>query len=298
MGLNTPLGMLYTTGGLGLAFFREYMNNTITNPDATEMAFNVPVLGTISRCDAKQQDIERIVLKEPLSPFAENYKALRTAVLAALHDRNGKAARIMITSSLAGEGKTSTSANLAMAMAQGELRVVLIDADLRKPRIHDIFALRGSSGLSTLLAATVTAAGVEKVLRAGPLPNLAILPAGKIPPNPSELLMSHRMDAILDILADRFDIILLDSPPVLAVEDSRILCRRLDGILLVTRAHQTTLEAAGRSLKLLNRIKAPMLGLVINALDQRKSEHYYHHQYYTAYRPERLPARGNADAGS
>ncbi len=284
--LNLSLGIvLGLLGGAGLAFFREYLDNSIKNPDEAEMAFNTPVLGTISL--SRHERIEQIVLEDPLSAFAEGYKSLRTVILAG----GAKKRKLLVTSSLPGEGKTSTAVNLALALAQAEKRVLLIDADLRKPRIHDIFRLNNRLGLSRLLA-TANAQEIAASLQPGPCAHLTVLTAGPIPPNPSELLQSNRMKELLQMLAERFDYVICDSPPILAVEDSRILSSLFHGLLLVARAHQTSFEEAGRSLKQLRSIKAPVLGLVVNGLDQRKTDYYYHRQYYSAYeaKPAKLQA--------
>ncbi|MBE0596465.1 MAG: polysaccharide biosynthesis tyrosine autokinase [Desulfuromonadales bacterium] len=285
--LNFNLGaLLGLCGGLGLAFFREYLDNTIRNPDQAEVTFQTPVLGTISL--SRRSRIEKIVLEEPLSALAEGYKSLRTTLLVG----GSLPQKYLITSSIPGEGKTVTSVNLALAFAQAGLRVVLIDADLRKPRIHDIFRLRNSNGLSQLLKAPHSAQALVDALQPGPLENLRVLTAGPIPPNPSELLMSALMEQLLGRVAGTCDILICDSPPILAVEDSRILGRHFNGTLVVARAHQTDYEIAGRALKLLLRAKAPVLGFVVNGLDQRKSEYYYHSQYYTTYREEPLKLDG------
>ncbi|MFA5516841.1 MAG: polysaccharide biosynthesis tyrosine autokinase [Desulfuromonadales bacterium] len=280
--LNLSLGMvLGLLGGAGLAFFREYLDNSIKNPDEAELAFDTPVLGTISL--SRRERIEQIVLEEPLSAFAEGYKSLRTIIL----NGGARCRKVLLTSSLPGEGKTTTSVNLAIALAQADKRVLLIDADLRKPRVHDIFRLNNRQGLSRLLSQP-GAQEITSCLQPGPCPNLTVLTAGPIPPNPSELLQSKRMKDLLHLLAEKFDYIICDSPPVLAVEDSRILSALFDSILLVAKAHMTSFEEAGRSLKQLRCVKAPVLGIVVNGLDQRKTDYYYHRQYYSAYQEKPL----------
>jgi capsular exopolysaccharide synthesis family protein len=281
--LNLSLGLILgLLGGVGLAFFREHLDNSIKNPDEAEIALQTPVLGTISLC--RRERIEQIVMEEPLSAFAEGYKSLRTIILAG----GPTPRRLLVSSSLPGEGKTSTSANLALALAQAEQRVLIIDADLRKPRIHDVFRLNNRNGLSKLLAQPLNEQKIAACLQPGPLPGLSILTAGPIPPNPSELLQSSRMKELLANLTENFDIIICDSPPVLVVEDSRILSRLFDATILVARAHVTSFEVAGRALKLLRSVKAPILGYVVNGLDQKKSDYYYHPQYYSAYQAKPL----------
>ncbi len=279
--MNLAIGLvLGVFGGMGLAFFREYLDNTISNPDETELVFDTPVLGTISRHRGKE--IETIALKEPLSAFAEGYRALRTTILASM----GDCRRLLVTSPLAGEGKTATSVNLALSLAQTEMRILLIDGDLRKPRIHRVMGMNNQLGLSNLLARPFTRQSALGSIQKGPIPNLSILTSGPIPPNPSELLFSRRMDELMSLLESEFDLVVCDSPPILLVEDSRILSRIFQRVVLVTKAHQTTNEVVGRALKMLHDVKAPMLGFVINGLDQRKSEYYYHKQQYTDYQSD------------
>jgi polysaccharide biosynthesis transport protein len=280
--MNLSIGMMVGIfGAIGLTFFREYLDNTVKNPDETEIVFQTPVLGTISR-HRGGNGIESIVVKEPLSAFAEGYRSLRTIILSAMGDSR----RLLISSPLAGEGKTATSVNLAQALAQTEMRILLIDGDLRKPRMHKILGLNNQIGLSSLLVRPFTRQTLLGSIQRGPLPNLSVMTSGPIPPNPSELLFSRGMSELMSTLEEDFDLIVCDSPPVLLVEDSRILSRIFDSVVLVTRAHQTTNEVVGRALKMLHDVKAPMLGFIINGLDQKKSDYYYHRQQYTDYQPE------------
>ena len=283
-GINALLGLaLGLFGGIGLAFLSEYLDNTVKDPEEAEIALGTPVLGTVS-LNADGKPAGETVLKEPRSVFAESYKALRTALL--LSSVGGPPKKVLVTSSVSEEGKTTTAVNLALVLAQSEKRVLLIDGDLRKPRLHKLFKLRNTHGLSTYLAGRNSG---EELLGRGPLPNLAVITAGPIPPNPSELLSSERMKALLDVLGGQFDIIICDSPPILSVTDSRLLSRLFDGTILVTRGAKTTYEMARRSLKLLRGVNAHVLGIVINALDLKKHDYYYH-QYYAAYQEEEQAA--------
>jgi len=215
-------------------------------------------------------------VKKPQSIFAENYSALRTALLYSSPEK--APGKILITSAGPGEGKTTTSVNLALALAQGEKRVVLIDADLRRPNLHKIFKMKNETGLSSFLAG----APGSDILKKGPLPNLAVVTSGPIPPNPALLLSSGRMKLLLDRLSSEFDIIICDSSPVLSVADARMLCRIFDGTVLVTRAHKTTYEMAARALKALSDVNVQVFGLVINGFDLKK-EGYSHYDYYYSY---------------
>jgi len=276
-GVNLLVGLfLGLFGGIGLAFFLEYLDNKIKDPDETEKLLGAPVLSIVPMCRANQGEIEGIILREPLSSFAENYNILRSALLLSAADAPPQ--KIVITSPGVGEGKTSTAVNLALAMAQSEKNVVLIDGDLRKPRVHRTFKMANDIGLSTYLAG----AHAGGILKKGPLPNLSVITSGPVPPNPADLVASVRMSSLIDYLSEKFDFIICDAPPTLVVADARVLSRHFDGTILVVKAHQTTFEMAVRAAKSLQDVNAKMLGLVINGLDPKKSDHYYG-EYYSTY---------------
>ncbi len=261
-------------GGIGAAFFVEYLDNTVKSTEDVETKLGVPVLGVVSLLKSGENSMDEILLKEPHSVFAESYKVLRTAILlssAVTPPRN-----VLVTSPSPGEGKTVTSVNLAMTIAQAAHRVLLIDSDLRKPRVHKIFGLDNSKGLSTYLAG---ASNINIICKEA-VPNLSIIPSGPVPPNPSELLSSGRMYDLIGELNEKFDIIIWDAAPLLTVTDSLVLSKILDGTIIVTRAGQTTYESVSRALKSLNDIEAHVLGVVINGLDIRKNEYYYRYYHY------------------
>jgi len=285
--INALLGLVVGLfGGVGLAFFVEYLDNTIKDPEEAETILGIPVLGTLALRTEEGPSWEA-VQKEPRSAFTESYKALRTALL--LSSVGGAPKRVLLTSSISEEGKTTTAVNLAIVLAQSDNRVLLIDADMRKPRLHKIFNLANKNGLSTYLAGR--SAG-EEIFSRGPLPNLAVITSGPIPPNPSELLSSARMKTLLDSLDNRFDIIVCDSPPLLSVTDARLLSRLVDGTILVAKGAQTTFDLVRRALKLLQGSNAHVLGLVINALDLKKHDYYYQ-DYYSAYQEGEKKAVAN-----
>jgi len=280
--LNILLGIIVGLfGGGGLAFFFEYLDNTIKSPDEIERRFGMSVLGVVPLMETSEGNIEQTVVNDPQNVIAENYKTIRTAVLLSSADMPPQ--NILITSMGPEEGKTVTSTNLAITIAQSEYSVLLVDSDLRKPRVHKIFGLDNSKGLSTYLAG---ASSVVNICN-GPIPNLKILPAGPLPPNPSELLASHKMEQLMKALREKFHIIIWDSPPLMTVTDSFILSKILDGTIIVTRAGKTTYEIVRRGLKGLEGRRegdkgAHVLGIIINALDLKKSDYYYH-KYYNYY---------------
>lgn len=281
--LNILLGIIVGLfGGVGLAFFFEYLDNTIKSPDEVETRLGVPVLGIVPLFESRGKNIEKIILEEPQSAFAESYKTLRTAIL--LSSAIKPPQNILITSMGPEEGKTVTAVNLAITIAQSEYSVLLIDSDLRKPRIHTIYGLDNSKGLSTYLA------GVSSdinIIHKEPITNLNIITSGPLPPNPSELLSSNRMSELMRLLNEKFDIIIWDSPPLMSVTDSLILSKILDGTIVITKAGKTTYEIVRRGLKSTDDIKSHVLGVVINALDMKKSDYYYrHYNYYPSSKEE------------
>ncbi|MFZ5998204.1 MAG: GumC family protein [Nitrospirota bacterium] len=279
--LNLLLGLIVGAfGGIGAAFFVEYLDNTVKSPEEVETKLGVPVFGVITMNKTPNAVTEGIVVREPTSIITENYKAIRTALLLSSAERPPK--RILVTSMSPEEGKTTTSINLAMAIAQSEYKVLLIDADLRKPRLHKVFGLNNTKGLSTYLAG----ASDMSITQKGPLSGLSVITSGPIPPNPSELLGSNRMNELLTALSGQYDMIICDSPPLLSVADSLILSKTVEGTIIVTRAGKVTYDEMKRGLKSLYDLKAHVLGIVINALDVKKNDYYYQRYYNYTYSAE------------
>jgi capsular exopolysaccharide synthesis family protein len=182
------------------------------------------------------------------------------------------------------EGKTVTSTNLAITIAQSEYPVLLIDGDLRKPRVHKIFNIDNETGLSTYLAGLSSEISIKHT----PIRNLSILPSGPTPPNPSELLGSTKLQELIKKINEKFYIILWDSPPLMTVTDILILSKMLNGTIIVTRAGKTTYEIVRRGIKILGGRREGesdlhLLGIVINALDLKKSDYYYYRYYHHYY---------------
>jgi len=274
--LNLFLGLIIGLfGGVGLAFFFEYLDNTIKSPEDVEKKLGRAVLGIVPFQKSGDILIEDSLLKDPHSAFSESYKVIRTAIL--LSSANRPPRNILITSTSPEEGKTVTAVNLAMTIAQSERSVLLIDCDLRKPRIHKIFGLDNTRGLSTFLAGVSDGDIITKDSSG----KLSIIPAGPIPPNPSELLDSGKMQELFALINEKFDVIIWDSPPLLAVVDSLILSKALDGTIIVAKAGETTFERTGRGLKAMDDMESRCLGIIINALDIKKGDYYYYNYTYT-----------------
>jgi capsular exopolysaccharide synthesis family protein len=211
--------------------------------------------------------------------MSESYRALRTSLL--LSNLGSPPKVIMVTSALPQEGKSTTSTNTAIVLAQKGVRVLLIDADLRRPSIHKILGMGPRSGLSNVLTGSTT---LEKTItQTSILPNLFILPAGTPPPNPAELLASSNMRDMLTELRDQFDHIVVDTPPSLSVTDAVVLSQRADAVVLVIRSGQTTKQSLRRARDLLAQVNAKVVGVLLNAVDLSSPDYYYYYEYQGKY---------------
>lgn len=211
-----------------------------------------------------------VVEKSPKSIPAESYRTLRTNIQYSLFDKEIRT--ILITSSEPGEGKSTTSGNLALSFAQAGKNVILIDCDLRKPSIHKKFKISNALGLSDVLIGKMKVEeAVNKYAN-----RLDILTAGKIPPNPSEMLGSKAMEKLLEEIKDHYDIVILDTSPVLAVTDAQVLSRKADGTIMVVRAEATKKDSVLRAKGLLDMVGAKILGTVINGVERSRKHYYYY----------------------
>ncbi len=286
--------MLGLTSGVGLAFLLEGLDNTVRTTEQAQMISGLPPLGMIplgSRTAREGATAKRLVIatsKEavelitqvrPQSQMAESYRALRTSLL--LSSLGAPPKVIMITSALPQEGKTTTSINCAVVLAQKGIRVLLIDADLRRPSIHKTLGMGPRSGLSNVLTGSATLE--QAITRSSILPNLSVLPAGTPPPNPAELLASTNMRDVLDQLRGEYDHIVLDTPPTLSVTDAVVLSPRADAIVLVIRSGQTTKQALRRSRDILTQVNAKVSGVLLNAVDLSSPDYYYYYEYQGKY---------------
>ena len=263
-------------GGVGCAFFVEYLDNTVRDPEEAERRFGSSVIGVIELL-AKEKDPDRYTSEEPASSFAESYKSLRTAVLLSSAQKPPK--RLMVTSMSPQEGKTTTALNLARSLALTKRSVLLIDADLRRPRLHKAFDLENTVGLSTYLSG----ASQDINLQACSEPGLSVLTSGPVPPNPSELLGSAGFGELLDLLAPQFDTIIIDSPPVLSATDSLLVSKHADGLIVVCLAGKTTFDRVQKGLKSIREVNGNVVGVVLNAMDMKKNNYYSYYGYYQYY---------------
>ena len=212
-----------------------------------------------------------IVDKKPKSIAAEAYRTLRTNIQYSSFDKEYKT--IVITSSEPGEGKSTTSGNLALAISQGESKVLLIDCDLRKPSLHKLFRISNNYGLSDLLLHKKTMEEVAVKYNEG----LTVVPAGKIPPNPSEMLGSRAMGTFLDEMKRHFDYIIIDTPPIGAVTDSQVLSTKVDGTILVVKAGKTKKDIVMNSINAIKKVNGNIIGTVLNGVEQKDNKYYYYY---------------------
>ena len=290
--------------GLGLAFLLEALDTGLRSISEIESITDLPSLAIIPRAKRSTADqlstlttVERNinVLTQPKSQFTEAFRSLRTALL--LSSTTGREPKFLLcTSATPSEGKTTVSSNLAVILAQRGTRVLLIDADLRRPNIHHRFGLNGKVGLSTVLSGQTTLDG--SVQPVAEVPGLDILASGPVPPFPTEMLSSQTMTDLLKLAGERYDYILLDSPPILSVTDGVLLSRQVDAVILVVRHGKSSKHVVRRGRDLLARSGAPMAGIVLNAVDLNAPE-YYGYYGYSGYSYSSLdPAGWDAKSGS
>ncbi len=276
--LNLIVGLIL--GGiisLALAFLLEFLDNTLNTVHQIEERFGLTVLGSIANLDGKEKDIDSHVLYNPLSPIAESYRLIRSALLLSSADQPPKTT--LVTSMSKSEGKTVTITNLARMLAQGKKNVLIIDCDLRRPRMHSLLNMPNDTGLSSYLAGNTE----ECLLLQVPDEEITLVPSGPIPPDPSELLGSEKMARLIQEMEERFDFILLDSPPIGAVTDSFTLSQYVDGTILVVKAASTTIEMFESGVKKMNDINARIIGVVLNRVKiSEQSEYQYGYTTYYA----------------
>ena len=261
--------------GIGLAFFFEYLDNRIKTPDEVKTHLGLPALGMVPAIGEKALNGAYPLLGAGTPPnFNEAFRTVRTNVLFSSAEEGSKT--LLITSTGPGEGKTTFSCNLAVSLAQTGQRVLLIDADMRKPKVNEAFGVSQEPGLSNLLVGGVKA---SESVRKTKIPGLWLLPAGKLPPNPAELLGSQRFKEFLLSLKEHFDTIVIDSPPVMAVADAAVIAHRTTGVVFVVGAEMTSRYAAKAALDQLENARARFVGAVLNRVDIEKHSFYYS-QYY------------------
>ncbi|RMF42845.1 MAG: polysaccharide biosynthesis tyrosine autokinase, partial [Anaerolineae bacterium] len=278
--LAAIVGGMLAVGGI---FLVEALDDTVKTPDDVTRVTGLPVLGVVAEHDTGKGDL--ITVSQPRSPVAEAFRSLRTNIQFASVDHPVQT--LLVTSALPSEGKSTVAANLAVALAQSGKKVVLLEADLRRPSVHRYLKVPNRLGLSAMFVQTQVY--LDGNLQGTRVPNLKVLTAGDLPPNPSELLGSERMYAIIRQVKEQADLLVLDTPPVMAVTDAVVLSPRVDGVLLVVKPGSTKLSALQTAIEQLQRVGAKVLGVVFNGVQLKgyryryySSSYYYYgyHEYY------------------
>lgn len=266
---------------LGIIFLIEYLDDTVKTPDQVLADTGLSTLGAIANIKAEGPPQTLITRIAPRDPISEAYRVVRTNLSFSAVDKGLRS--LLVTSSSPGEGKSTTTANLAIVMAQTGMRVILVDADLRRPVQHKIFEKPNNQGLTTAVLDSETP--VSQHIQETAVPYLSLMSSGPIPPNPAELLNSQRMAQVLNELQEIADVVLIDTPPVLTVADASILGALVSGCLLVINTGKTRRDTFIGAAERLERTGATLFGVVLNrlALDKRGYNSYYYYHYYSSY---------------
>jgi len=263
--------------GLGLAFLVDYLDDTVESREEVVRLYEVPVLGEIPRhreLESQQRRSSLVMVTEPKSPIAEAFRALRTNIQYVNYEQKLKT--LAITSAGPSEGKTFVVANLAVSLAEAGHRVLVICSDMRRPAVQDFFHLRNVEGLSTVL---VGSKPLEECIQDSGKRNLRVLTSGPLPPNPSELVGSRRMNEVLSKSKALADLVLIDTPPTLAVSDTAVLAPRADGVLMVVGLGNAKRDDARKARDLLLQVKSNLVGAVLNNVEEARSYGYYYYYH-------------------
>lgn len=263
--------------GVGLAFFFEYVDRRIKSPEEIKNDLGLAFLGLVPAVDARSLTAPLVTDSAP-APFVEAFRSIRTSVLFSSAESGHKS--IAVTSTTPGEGKTVVSANLAVSLALAGQRVLLIDADMRRAKVHELFELPMEPGLSNVLVGTERA---SEAIRRTSIPDLWVLTAGKHPPNPAELLGSRRFKDFIASLADHFTWVIIDTPPVMAVTDASVLSHSVSGVVFVVAAEMTNRAAAKAALDQLDTAKVKYVGGILNKVRIEQNAYYYSRYYHKRY---------------
>jgi len=283
--------------GIGLALFFEYLDDTVHSTEEVERVLHLPALAVIpsvgsaarrrvlpgSTALQKQNgngtsNSELLMNVDGRSPLAEAYRHLRTSVLLSTAGRAPKS--LLVTSSLPGEGKTTTAVNTAISLAQTGASVVIVDADMRRPRLQNIFDMHGQLGLSSILSSDASEADMLAMIRSDEESGLSVLTSGPIPPNPAELLGSDQMRRLLAALQANYTHVVVDSPPVSSFTDGVLISTMVDGVLLVVHGGKSSRHIVRRSKQLLHDVGAKIFGVVLNNVNLQSHDYYYYQSYY------------------
>lgn len=288
--------LLSTLFGVGLALFLEYLDDTIRSAEEIESLLQLPALAAIPSLASmpkrklllvggsdKQDDedaevSELLIHADPRSSLAEAYRQLRTSILLSTAGHAPKS--LLITSGLPAEGKTTTATNTAISLAQTGARVLIIDADMRRPRLHSVFNISNNTGLSTLLSSSLVESEVLTTIKTDDRTKLNILPSGPIPPNPAELIGSEQMSNLLKTVQRHFTHVVVDSPPINSFTDGVLVASMVDGVILVVHSGRSSRQVVRRAKQILQDVGARIFGVVLNNIDIHSHDNYYYYQSY------------------
>ncbi len=263
----------------GIVFLIEYLDDTLRTPEDVQRVLNLPVIGYIAEMQApKNQEEYLYVNQQPRSPVSEAFRSLRVNLEYAGVDR--PLHTILVTSPGPGEGKTTVSANLAAIIAQAGKNVLLLDADLRRPKVHKILGVTNRMGLSDLFRDHLSLGSVRNHWNGSE--EMSVITSGNLPPNPAELLGSDRMGFILGELSGSTDVVVIDSPPTL-VTDAQVMAPKVDGILLVVQPGHTRADSAAAACEQFQRAGGRLLGVVFNRIPRNRNHYYGGYRYYSPY---------------
>ena len=289
------LSMLF---GMGLALFLEYLDDTITTTEEVESYLQLPALAAIPTIDTMPkrklllvggksdgeetdpEDSELLIFADPRSSLSESYRQLRTSILLSTAGHAPKS--LLITSSLPSEGKTTTATNTAISLAQTGAKVLVIDADMRRARLHSVFNVPNGLGLSTVLSSDLTDKEILDVIHYDERTKVHVMTSGPIPPNPAELIGSEQMVKLLKTLQNEFTHVVVDSPPISSFTDGVLIASLVDGVILVVHSGKSSRQVVKRARQLLTDVRARVLGVVLNNVNLNSQDNYYYYQsYYT-----------------
>jgi capsular exopolysaccharide synthesis family protein len=287
--------LLSTLFGMGLALFLEYLDDTISSTEEIESYLQLPALAAIPSIDSTQRrklllvgatndepedksNSELLIYADSRSSLSEAYRQLRTSILLSTAGHAPKS--LLITSSLPSEGKTTTATNTAISLAQTGVKVLIIDADMRRPRLHSVFGIENGEGLSTLLSGELTDQKIFDIVKTDERTGLNLLTSGPIPPNPAELIGSEQMVELLKALQSHYTHVVIDSPPITSFTDGVLLASMVDGVILVVHAGKSSRQVVRRARQLLYDVGAKVFGVVLNNVNLRSQDSYYYYQSY------------------
>ena len=290
--------VLSTLFGMGLALFLEYLDDTISTTEEVESYLQLPALAAIPTIDTvpkrklllvggksaeedpDRENTELLIFADPRSSLSESYRQLRTSILLSTAGHAPKS--LLITSSLPSEGKTTTATNTAISLAQTGAKVLIIDADMRRARLHNVFNVPNGLGLSTVLSSELNEKEILDVIHFDEQTKVHVMTSGPIPPNPAELIGSEQMVNLLKTLQNEFTHVVVDSPPISSFTDGVLIASLVDGVILVVHSGKSSRQVVKRARQLLSDVRARVLGVVLNNVNLNSQDNYYYYQsYYT-----------------